>query len=264
MAPRAAACRRPGGGEDARRDGPPGPDGAEPVAVFVLVHGAWGGAHSFRKIRRLLHSAGHEVFTPSLTGIGERAHLASPQVCLSTHIADVANMVLYEDLQDIVLLGFSYGGLVITGALEHISGRISHLVYLDAFVPADGDSLDAITGAASRAAAIGPGAGWLVAPLPRDFDDPAEAAWSTARRTPHPALCFSGPVRLARPLEDYPFTRTYIKASAEPRAEPAGPLWAAADRARHSPAWRYREVATTHMIPSNRPDDLARLLSELA
>ena len=234
------------------------------MAVFVLVHGAWGGAHGFRKVRRLLHSAGHEVFTPSLTGIGERAHLTSPQVGLTTHIADVANAVLYEDLQDIVLVGFSYGGLVITGALEHICDRVGHLVYLDAFVPADGESLETITGSAGRAAAIGPGASWLVPPLPRDFDDPAEGTWSAARRTPHPARCFSEPVRLARPLEDYPFTRTYIKASAEPRTEPPGPFWAAADRARNSPAWRYREVATTHMIPSNRPDDLARLLSELA
>lgn len=233
------------------------------MATYVLVHGAWGGAHSFRKVRRLLHSAGHDVFTPSLTGIGERAHLASPQVCLTTHIADVANAVLYEDLRDIVLLGFSYGGLVITGALEHIWDRISHLVYLDAFVPADGESLDAIGGFAGHAAAVGPGAAWLVPPLRRDFDDPAEASWSGARRTPHPARCFSEPVRLARPLEDYTFTRTYIKASAEPRAEPAGPFWAAADRARNSPAWRYREIATTHLVPSNRPDDLARLLSEL-
>ena len=232
------------------------------TATFVLVHGAWGGAHGFGKVRRLLRGAGHEVFTPSLTGIGERAHLASPQVCLTTHIADVANTVLYEDLRDIVLLGFSYGGLVVTGALEHIAGRVSHLVYLDAFVPGDGDSLETITATAGPAAAIGPGAAWLVPPLPRDFDDPAEAAWSAARRTPHPARCFSEPVRLARPLEDHPFTRTYIKASAEPRTEPPSPFWAAADRASTSPAWRYREIATTHMIASNRPGDLARLLTE--
>jgi pimeloyl-ACP methyl ester carboxylesterase len=230
-------------------------------ATFVLVHGAWGGAHGFRQVRRLLQAAGHQVFTPSLTGIGERAHLASPQVCLTTHVADVSNAVLYEDLNDIVLLGFSYGGFVVTGTLEHIGDRVSHLVYLDAFVPADGQSVDGVSG--GSAAAIGPGASWLVPPRPRDFDDPAEAAWSAARRTPHPAGCFSEPVRLARPLEDYQFTRTYIKASAEPRADPPGPFWAAADRVRNSSAWRYREIATTHMIPSNHPHDLARLLLEL-
>ena len=86
------------------------------MAVFVLVHGAWGGAHGFRKVRGPLRAAGHEVFTPSLTGIGERAHLTSPQVCLTTHVTDVVNAVLYEDLSGIVLLGFSYGGFVVTGA----------------------------------------------------------------------------------------------------------------------------------------------------
>ena len=108
------------------------------MAVFVLVHGAWSGAHGFRKVRGPLRAAGHEVFTPSLTGIGERAHLTSPQVRLTTHVTDVVNTVVYEDLRDIVLLGFSYGGFVVTGALEYIAERVRHLVYLDAFVPDDG------------------------------------------------------------------------------------------------------------------------------
>ena len=116
------------------------------MAVFVLVHGAWGGAHGFRKLRGPLWRAGHEVFTPSLTGVGERVHLTSPQVGLTTHITDVVNTVLYEDLHGIVLLGFSYGGLVISGALEHIGDRVRHLVYLDAFVPGDGDSVATVTG----------------------------------------------------------------------------------------------------------------------
>src|ERR1043165_9348736 len=122
-----------------------------PMAIFVLVHGAWGGAHGFRKVRPLLRAAGHDVFTPSLTGIGERVHLTSPQVGLSTHISDVVNHVLYEDLDDIVLLGFSYGGMVVTGALEHIGTRVRHLVYLDAFVPGDGDSIRTLLGAPAHA-----------------------------------------------------------------------------------------------------------------
>jgi pimeloyl-ACP methyl ester carboxylesterase len=275
-----------------------------PMTVFVLVHGAWGGAHGFRKVRAPLRAAGHEVFTPSLTGIGERAHLTSPQVGLTTHIADVVNAVWYEDLSDIVLLGFSYGGFVVTGALEHIAERVRHLVYLDAFVPGDGDTVAGLAGIGISYGVIGLGRDWLVPPLPREFDDPAEAAWADARRTPHPAGCFTEPVRLARPLEDYPFTRTYIKATGEPRpgsggpgpggSEPGapesrgpgpggaesggpgsrgaesggpgsgGPFWAAADRATASPAWRYHEIATNHMIPSNRPEELARLLLDLA
>jgi pimeloyl-ACP methyl ester carboxylesterase len=233
------------------------------MAIFVLVHGAWSGAHGFRKVRGPLRRAGHEVFTPSLTGIGERAHLTSPQVCLTTHITDVVNTVLYEDLRGIVLLGFSYGGFVVTGAVGHIADRIDHLVYLDAFVPDDGDSAQSLAGGRAGHGTIELGGDWLVPPLPREFDDPAEAAWAGLRRTPQPARCFTEPVRLVRPLEDYPFTRTYLKATGEPRPEPGGPFWAAADRAMRSPAWRYREIATSHMIASNRPGDLVRLLLEL-
>ena len=233
------------------------------MTIFVLVHGAWGGAHGFRRVRGPLQAAGHEVFTPSLTGIGERVHLTSPQVNLTTHITDVVNAVLYEDLSDIVLLGWSYGGLVVSGALEHIGDRVRHLVFLDAFVPGDGDSLISISGAGAGPGVITLGSEWLVPPQDREFDDPAEAAWSSARRTPHPIACFTEPVRLARPLEDYSFTRTYIKATGEPRPEAGGPFWTAADRAQGSPAWSYREIASNHMIPSNRPDDLVRILLEL-
>ena len=108
------------------------------MASFVLVHGAWGGAHSFRHVCRLLRSKQHEVSTPSLTGVGERIHLSSPLVSLGTHIRDVVNHVLYEELNEIVLVGFSYGGFVVTGALEHIAERVSHLVYLEALVPKNG------------------------------------------------------------------------------------------------------------------------------
>jgi pimeloyl-ACP methyl ester carboxylesterase len=234
------------------------------MTAYVLVHGAWGGSYGFRKVRGPLWQAGHEVFTPSLTGIGERAHLTSPQVVLTTHVTDVVNTVLYEDLRDIVLLGWSYGGMVVTGSLGHIADRVAHLVFLDAFLPRDGDSLRSITGAGTGPVPVALGAEWLAPPMPREFDDPAEAAWSNERRTPHPAGCFSEPVRLAQPVEDYPFTRTYIKATGEPRPEPGGPFWDAADRVSNSPAWRYREIATNHMIPNNRPDDLVRLLLELA
>ncbi|MFF2807042.1 alpha/beta fold hydrolase [Streptomyces sp. NPDC058000] len=232
------------------------------MATFVLVHGAWSGAHDFRRVRRPLQDAGHEVFTPSLTGVGERVHLASPQVGLTTHIADVVNCIRYEDLHDIVLLGFSYGGCVITGALQYIADRVQHLVYLDAFVPADGEAAG-IPGGLSSPRITDLGERWLLPPPVRAFEDPEVGAWATARRTPQPLGTFTEPVHLPRPLEDYPFTRTYIKATGEPRPEPAGPFWTAADRVATSPDWRYREITTNHMIPSNRPDELAALLLEL-
>ena len=230
------------------------------MTTYVLVHGAWGGAHGFRHVRRILTSAGHEVFTPSLTGIGERAHLASPQVGLSTHVDDLVNCVLYEDLTGIALLGFSYGGMVVTGALEHIADRVRALVFLDAFVPADGDSVFSLTGQAVPARF--PGAAWQIPPAERVYDDPEEAAFAAPRRTPQPIRCFSEPVRLARPLEDFPFSRTYIRATADPREAPA--FAAAAARARESSAWRYHEIATSHLVPHNRPRELADLLLELA
>jgi pimeloyl-ACP methyl ester carboxylesterase len=234
------------------------------VATYVLVHGGWSGAHGFRLVRRELLAAGHDVFTPSLTGIGERVHLASPQVNLSTHIRDVVNHVLYEDLDEIVLVGFSYGGFVVTGALEHVGDRVRHLVYLDAFVPDDGDTALGLTLGVGRQA-IRLGEDWLVPAPERRYDDPAEAVWATARRTSHPIGCFTEPVRLLQPLEEFPFTRTYIKATLDPPTDVgAAALLRAADRARSSPAWHYAEIETTHMVPSNRPKELAAVLLELA
>jgi pimeloyl-ACP methyl ester carboxylesterase len=230
------------------------------MATYVLVHGAWGGAHGFKLVRPLLSRHGHEVFTPSLTGIGERSHLASPQVDLTTHIQDVVNTVWYEDLTDIVLLGFSYGGMVVTGAVSPLADRVRHLVYLDAFLPDDGQSLRDLTGQpASRVLSLGEQ--WLVPGPARQYDNPADAAFADARRTPHPVGCFTEAVRVPRPLEDYSFSRTYIKATAEsyPKA-----FWDAAQRAQSSPAWSYREIATDHLVPVNRPAELADILLELS
>jgi pimeloyl-ACP methyl ester carboxylesterase len=233
------------------------------MATFVLVHGGWSGAHGFRKVRPLLRDAGHEVFTPSLTGIGERSHLTSPSVNLTTHIRDVVNVVLYEDLADITLLGFSYGGFVVTGTLDHIADRVRHLVYLDAFVPGTGDTVAGLAGSGATSM-ITLNAGWFVPPPPRQFDEPEEAAWQNERRTQHPLSCFTEAVHLAQPLEDSSFTRTYIKATAEkPGAPGSDAFWSAAEMAKASSAWRYREIATTHMVASNRPADLARVLLEL-
>jgi pimeloyl-ACP methyl ester carboxylesterase len=230
------------------------------VGTFVLVHGAWAGAHGFRHVRRRLGAAGHDAFTPSLTGIGERAHLTSPQVTLRTHVQDLVNHVLYEDLDEIVLLGYSYGGMVVTGSLLHIADRVRHLVYLDAFVPADGDSLQSLAGLPDPGR-IGLGDEWLVAPVARTYDDPDEAAFMTPRRVGHPMGCFTEPVRLERALDDYPFERTYIRATGDlPDSIAARAFEAAAAHARSSEAWHYREIATNHMVASNRPEELTELL----
>src|SRR5690348_12629794 len=112
------------------------------MATYVLVHGAWGGSFNWRRLRPMLQGAGHTVFTPSLTGLGERAHLASPEVNLSTHIQDVCNALFYDDLSDVTLVGHSYGGMVVAGVADRMPERIKDLVFLDAFVPRSGQSLN--------------------------------------------------------------------------------------------------------------------------
>jgi pimeloyl-ACP methyl ester carboxylesterase len=232
------------------------------MATYVLVHGAWSGAHTWRKVRPLLRAGGHEVFTPSLTGLGERIHLVSPQVDLSTHVQDVVNQVRFEDLTDFVLVGYSYGGMVVTGALQHIAARVKHLVYLDAFVPNDGESLYGLTG---QVLPEDFGQDWLHQPVARDFEDPAEAAWAMARRVAQPRGCFAEAVHLPQALEQYPFTRTYIKATVPARGEGGNTaFWSAADRAQASGLWRYAEIETNHMVADNKPQELSRLLLELA
>ncbi|MDH4039857.1 MAG: alpha/beta hydrolase [Gammaproteobacteria bacterium] len=234
------------------------------MATFVLVHGAWGGAHGFRHVRRMLRAGGHEVTTPCLTGIGERAHLASPLVNLSTHIRDVVNHILYEDLDQIVLVGFSYGGFVVTGALEHIAERVKHLVFLDAFVPDSGDTLVGLVRGDGRAR-IQLGEDWLVTGPVREYDNPAEAQWMGIRRTTHPGGCFTEPVYLAKPLEEFPFTRTYIKATRSPETDLGdSAFWRAARRAQASGAWRYFELPTNHMVANNMPGETTGLLELIA
>ena len=109
--------------------------------TFLVCHGAWGGGWSWKKVHPLMQAAGHRLVTPTYTGLGERAHLANPSIDLDTHITDVLNVIHYEDLRDIVLLGHSYGGMVATGVADRARDRIAQLIYLDAFVPDDGQSL---------------------------------------------------------------------------------------------------------------------------
>ena len=114
------------------------------MATYVLVHGGAHGGWCYRDVARLLRSAGHEVFTPTLTGLGERAHLLSPDIDLDTHITDVVAVLRWEDLHDVILVGHSYGGMVITGVADRAADRVGHIVYLDAATPVNGESLAVI------------------------------------------------------------------------------------------------------------------------
>ena len=143
--------------------------------LYVIVHGAWGGSYAFKKVDSILTSKGCKVYRPSLTGQGERAHLATAEVNLSLHIKDVINQILYEDLHDVILVGHSYGGMVITGVADSIPERIKSMIYVDALLPNDGESLAQVFGGGFTAMIKNAVSGFLVPawvkadqPLPKD------------------------------------------------------------------------------------------------
>jgi L-fuculose-phosphate aldolase len=204
-------------------------------------------------VRPLLQLAGHTVFTPSLTGQGERAHLASPEVNLTTHIQDVCNTLWYEDLTDIILVGHSYGGMVVTGVADRMPERIQHLVYLDAFLPDDGQSLYDLGGGTGRDSTD-----WRVPMLNRN--EPPDA-WEEARRVLHQRATLDEKVKLAAPLETRPFSLTYIVATGRP--DPGVVFDRTAERLRSNPRWTVREISGGHGMIRTNPDGLVRLFSEL-
>src|SRR6516165_4839274 len=171
------------------------------MTTFVVAHGAWSSAWAWKKMRPLMRAAGHELWTPSYTGLGERAHLASDAVDLETHIQDVLGAIQMEELRNIVLIGHSYGGMVATGVADRARDRIAQLIYLDAFVPRNGQCLFDLqppeVRARMRELARTAGDGWRLPPNPMPADTPAEdVAWASGRRMPHPLKAFEQAIRL--------------------------------------------------------------------
>jgi len=238
--------------------------------TYVLVHGAWHGAWCWRKIRPLLEAAGHAVVTPSLSGVGELAHLATPELGIEEHVNDVVNALEAGDLRHAVLVGHSYGGILIGAAAHRTPERVAHLVYLDALVPMDNASAADVAGPAwinmVRALAEESGHGWLLPPPdvedPFGITDPADATWVRANLTPHPVKTFTDRVRLPDRRADA-IPKTYIRC---PLRKHPGPdtLSHHAEAARRSPDWRYRELASDHDPMVTHPSELADLLLEAA
>jgi pimeloyl-ACP methyl ester carboxylesterase len=167
------------------------------MATIVLIHGGFWGGWSWQKLKPLLEKDGHAVYTPTLTGLGERQHLNHPLVTLDTHIRDIKNLIEYEDLRDVILVGHSYGGLVIPAVASLLPTRIRRLVYLDALIPDNGDSLLTLvekeTAEFFVSQAKEKGFGWLIPPFPYtvdDFADKNEFEWCTSRLTPQSLASF--------------------------------------------------------------------------
>lgn len=174
------------------------------MAIYVLVHGGGHGGWCYQRVARLLRARGHEVYTPTLTGLGERAHLLSPHVDLTTHITDITNLLFYEDLREVVLVGHSYGGMVITGVADRVPDRIGRLVFLDAANPANGES-NADKGGSRKArerdGQVIDGVDLFMFPSRTIVEmmgivDPPDADWVMKRLTPQPWKCSSQPLLL--------------------------------------------------------------------
>ena len=229
------------------------------IEKFVLVHGAWHGGWCWAKVARLLRDAGHEVYTPTLTGLGERAHLARPEVDLELHIQDLVAMLETEELRQVTLVGHSYAGFVITGAAARVAARIGHLVYLDAFVPEVGKSLLDYVGdraAAMREAASAHGEGWKLPPFPPErfgVTSQRDTEWLTKHLVPQPLRTFEQPLPAAGGDK---LKRTYVYCS-----KPAmGAFDQFAERLRDDRKWTFHDVKTGHDAMITAPGDIAKIL----
>jgi pimeloyl-ACP methyl ester carboxylesterase len=228
--------------------------------TFLVCHGAWSAGWAWKKMHPLMLAAGHRLVTPSYTGLGERAHLANPAIDLETHIADILNVIKYEDLRDIVLVGHSYGGMVATGVADRARDRIAQLIYLDAFVPKGGQSLFDLNepGRAHMRALAQAGDGWRAPPNPTPPDTPlADQQWLTERRVDMPIKCFETRLKLSG---EPSMPRSYIYATRVTPADTFGPF---ARRARSEPGWRYHEIDASHSPNVTAPDALMALLESI-
>ncbi len=189
------------------------------MATYVLVHGGGHGGWCYQRVARILRANGHEVYAPTLSGLGERAHLLDARVDLHCHIEDVVALLHYEDLRDVILAGHSYGGMVITGVADRATDRVGRLVYLDAATPRNGESLVDVAGPVINAVRPygevvdgielvllpGPEAGLLYG-----VTDPDDLAWMAERLTPHPWACFEQSLELTNEAALWAITQYHI------------------------------------------------------
>jgi pimeloyl-ACP methyl ester carboxylesterase len=235
--------------------------------TFVLVHGAWHGGWCWRKVTDLLESRGHKIYTPTLTGLADRSHLLSNSITLQTHIDDITNLFVWEDLQDVVLVAHSYGGWPVSGALEKVERRVSSVVFLDAFLPTNGQRVIDLNAPQFQQAlldAIARGEPGRPVPPAEQFKvvRASDAAWIQAKMTPQPTMVSTMPIVLTGARERVA-KKTYIRA---PRfANPRFDQYLGA--ARSNPTWHavsLPEEIAGHDAMVDAPERIAELLLEAA
>ncbi len=233
------------------------------MTTFVLVHGGWGGGWEWTPVARRLRQRGHQVFTPTLTGLGERAHLCPSEVTLSDHIQDVVAVFEFEELSDVVLCGHSYSGMVVTGVADRIPERIQLLAYLDAFAPNDGESLyDQEPDFTDALLQVARERGDNRTPIPEELLPPEQARDETIARyvdrlRPQSANTFTEPVRLSGAIDQVP--RAYVLCTGYEDSV----MGRYGERAR-AEGWLYRELETEHDLQLFDPDGTVDVLDDLA
>lgn len=224
------------------------------LATFVLVHGAWAGGWDWLRVMDALLAGGHRVYAPALSGLGERSHLAGGGITLTTHVQDIVNEITYKDLNDIVLVGHSYAGFVITGVAERVPERIASIVYLEAFIPEDNQSFADIAPWLDRSVPM------VAAPptSPGDYLREADRAWVDSKATAQPLGTFTETLRVTGAYQRIP-KKTFIRATGWD-----GPFDHAVAVARADSSWRVYELSCGHDVPVDMPEELAAILEEVS
>jgi pimeloyl-ACP methyl ester carboxylesterase len=230
--------------------------------VFLLVHGAWHGSWCWRRVTDRLRALGFTAFAPTLTGLADRSHLLSSSVCLTTHINDVVNLVRWEDLHDIVLCGHSYGGMVITGALEKIQDRVTSLVYLDALVPDAGQTVRDGWAVADRPIldSLGRSSGFAsYEPMTAEMFRVAEKdrAWVDGKCTAQPYATFNEPLASTSARDSFT-NKVFVRATRFEFPLLNGYL----HKLKQDPAWKVVELPYGHDLMIDAPDEVTRILIE--
>lgn len=235
------------------------------MATFVLVHGAWHGGWCWADTARALRALGHDTHAPTLTGLGERSHLLTADIDADSHVLDIVNVLKWRELQEVILVGHSYGGMVVTGVAAQLPDRLRALVYLDAFVPETSNEAIFANANPARMAAFQKqiDAGAIALEPDRAIDswtsDPAIKAWLQAQCTPHPKGTFQKGVTLTG-REAEVTRRHYIIAE---KNQPSA-FWAEYDRVRDRPGWTSDRMPTLHDAMVEAPQDLAHRLDRYA
>jgi pimeloyl-ACP methyl ester carboxylesterase len=246
------------------------------MAAYVLVGGGWLGGWCWQRVARRLRQEGHDAYPATLTGLGERVHLASPRVDVETHITDVVNLIEFEDLRDVVLLGHSYAGLVVTGVSDRIPERISQLVYLDTGPIPNGMALietfptEARSHIERQVEELGDGWRFPVPPLEEmatfgslEGLDDARLELLRSRAVDQPFGTFTQPLRLKNPareaLPKVGILCSFSLEEVQAIIDSGNPVF----RALASPTWRFVELPTGHYAMLSRPDELAEVLLDL-